>query len=57
MLKIVSEELPALLWYFALQISTHVATLRGPEAGTNGFGSLTPETSPYWNMQEWALAG
>jgi peptide/nickel transport system substrate-binding protein len=57
MLKLVSAELPALLWYFALQFNTHTGAVRGPEAGVTGFGSLTPATLPYWNLHEWALAG
>jgi peptide/nickel transport system substrate-binding protein len=55
MLKLLSEELPAYPMYLALQVNTQVAGLQGPEPGTAGFGTMTPGTLPYWNIQDWEL--
>jgi peptide/nickel transport system substrate-binding protein len=53
MLRILSEQLPHFVLYSAIQVNTRVPSLQGPEAGTPGFGSLTPGTHPYWNIQDW----
>ncbi len=55
MLKLLSEELPAYPMYLAIQVNTQIAGLRGPEPGTAGFGTMTPGTLPYWNIQDWEL--
>jgi hypothetical protein len=52
----VSEELPVFTMYFAIQVNTNVATLRGPDPGTPGFGTSSPGTLPYWNIHEWELS-
>ncbi len=55
MLRLLSEELPAYPMYLALQVNAQVAGLQGPEPGTAGFGTMTPGTLPYWNIQDWEL--
>ncbi len=55
MLKILSEEVPHFVLYSAIQVNTRVAALKGPEAGTPGFGTFTPGAHPYWNVHEWAF--
>src|SRR5207248_698788 len=50
MLKLLSEELPHFVLYSAIQVNTRVASLKGPEAGTPGFGTFTPGAHPYWNV-------
>lgn len=55
MTKLVSEELPIYSLYFAIQVNTQVAGLRGPDPGSPGFGVSAPGTLQYWNVQEWEL--
>lgn len=45
--QLLSEELPALMLYHAIQVNTHAAGLRGPTATATGL--------PYWNIHEWEL--
>jgi peptide/nickel transport system substrate-binding protein len=54
--KLVSENLPMLMLYHAIQVNTRVSGLRGPEAGIPGSGTLTPGTLPHWNIHEWELS-
>ena len=57
MMALVSEYLPGYPLYFALSVRTRVASLEGPvdEAESAGFGGVSKETTPYWNVQEWTL--
>lgn len=59
MQKLVSEHLPTFITYFAVQVNTQVAGLRGPEPGTTGTGTtsgtFTPGTLAHWNVHEWEL--
>lgn len=53
MMRGFSEQLPAFMLYFSVQVMAHVAGVRGPEAGTSAAGILVPETLPHWNIHEW----
>ena len=53
MQRILSEQLPHFVLYSGIQVNTRVRSLKGPEAGTPGFGTLTPGTHPYWNVHDW----
>jgi len=57
MMALVSEYLPGYPLYFALTVRTRVASLQGPvdEAESTGFGGVSKETTPYWNVQEWTM--
>lgn len=52
---LVSQFLPTLILYQAIQVNTHAAALRGPEAGIPGWGVATPATLAHWNIHEWEL--
>jgi peptide/nickel transport system substrate-binding protein len=48
MMRIVSEELPLITWYFNTGVLGYLSTLKGPDAGT-------PETYWLYNVHEWEL--
>src|SRR5262249_11206868 len=50
MLKIVSEELPAIPYYFNFAPTARLASLKGPE-----MGARVPDPRIYWNIYEWTL--
>jgi peptide/nickel transport system substrate-binding protein len=55
MMTMISEEQPVFMLYFSVQVMTHAAALRGPEAGLSGAGALALETLPHWNIHDWEL--
>ena len=48
MLKIASEELPAIPYYFNFAPTAHLASLKGPT-----MGARVPDPHMYWNIHEW----
>ncbi len=48
MMRLISEDLPAIVIYANFVVETHLTTLRGPELGT-------PDSLMYWNVQEWSF--
>jgi ABC-type transport system substrate-binding protein len=48
MLKIISEQVPAIPYYFNFAPTAHLATLKGPE-----MGARVPDPRLYWNIYEW----
>lgn len=56
MVRVVTDQLPIFVGYFAIQVNTHAAALRGPDAGTSAVGTLTRGTARYWNIQDWELS-
>jgi peptide/nickel transport system substrate-binding protein len=56
MIRVVTDQLPIFTMYFAIQVNTHVAALRGPDPGTSGVGTLTRGTLRYWNIHDWELS-
>jgi peptide/nickel transport system substrate-binding protein len=57
MMALVSEYLPGYPLYFALTIRARDGALQGPtdESESAGFGTASKETTPYWNVQDWAF--
>jgi peptide/nickel transport system substrate-binding protein len=51
--QLVSQNLPTLILYEAIQINTHVAALKGPGPEIPGWGITTPATLAHWNIHEW----
>lgn len=48
MLKIASEELPAIPYYFNFAPTAHLASLKGPTTFAR-----VPDPRIYWNIHEW----
>ncbi len=48
MMKILSDDLPAVPLYYNFQVLAHSASLRGPQR-------ISPETSVHWNAFQWTL--
>ncbi len=57
MLGLVTEYIPGYPMYFAVQVRTRIAGLKGPddEVQTAGFGLVSKATTNYWNVHEWTL--
>ncbi len=53
MMTMVNDQVLAYLLFFNIQIRTWVTGLNGPDIGVQGFGDLTPPTTPHWNIHEW----
>jgi ABC-type transport system substrate-binding protein len=49
MTKFRSDELPAIMLFFNYSPVAHTAALRGPTTDA-------PNTTPYWNIQDWELS-
>ncbi len=48
MMKVVTDQIPAMFLYFNISPIGHVSAIRGPEMGT-------PETLLFWNIHEWEV--
>jgi ABC-type transport system substrate-binding protein len=53
MMTMANDLVLAHLLFFNIQIRTWVTGLSGPDIGVQGFGDLSPPTTPHWNIQEW----
>jgi ABC-type transport system substrate-binding protein len=55
MQRILTEQLPLFIPYFALQVNARAAALSGPEAEFGGVGTFSPRALVHWNIQDWEL--
>jgi peptide/nickel transport system substrate-binding protein len=55
MMRLLSDQLPAFMLYFSVQVMAIAPDLQGVEAGTQGAGRLIRESLPHWNIHEWEL--
>jgi hypothetical protein len=46
MMRLLSEELPAIVQYANFVVETHLTTLKGPALGV-------PDSLMYWDVHEW----
>ena len=52
MLRLVSDQVPAIPIYFNMAPTAYLSTLKGPT-----FGARVPDPRIYWNIHEWDWAG
>jgi peptide/nickel transport system substrate-binding protein len=53
MMTTANDQALAYLLFFNIQIRTWVTGLSGVGGGVQGFGDLSPPTTPHWNIHEW----
>jgi peptide/nickel transport system substrate-binding protein len=56
LMRLLSENLPWYMLYFAVQVTAYNANLHGPDPGVVEVGTLTPGTPPHYNIHEWEFS-